>query len=263
VKVRETGTNNYTGVLTGTGGNFTALDDAGNITETGTTSKIQVGGTASLTATLGAVTLNSTGNTNAFTGAVFISAPGNSSITDTIGTAGNGIILADGTTVTGNLTVTETGNGGSMKDSGSLSTITVGGTFAALETGTGASSVVFSGINSTFGAVQLKAGSGTSSLLDNGPLVLVQGSIVGGPLTLTSATNITTSGPGGSTFGSTVNLVASGSIVISSPVYITGVLTVDAIAGPTNLSFLSTVANLNNQTVVNAGNASNYTKPSP
>ena len=129
----------------------------------------------------------------------------------------------------------------------------MGGTFAAIGKTTGIGYVQFVGAASTFGAVEIQAGTGASSLLDNGALALAPGSNLGaGSLTLTSAGNITTIGTGGSTFAGSLELVASGSIVVSNPLYITGALTVDAIAGPTNLSFLSKLANLNGGTPVNA-----------
>jgi hypothetical protein len=260
VSIRETGTDNYTSVTAGTNvtSTFTAVDDSANIIETGNTGII-AGGGASITAKSGTITLNATGNS--FGGkAVFLNTgAGAAAITDSFGS----IVFADGTSVGGNLTVKETGANGTIKDSGALSTVTVGGTFAILAPTAGTGFITFVGDASTFGSVEVQAGSGTSSLLDNTNLVLVPGTVVNGPITLTSSGNITTSGVGGSNYNATLELVANGSIVISNPTYIIGTLSTDAIAGPTNLSFLSKLSNLNSITPVNLGNASNYTGPSP
>jgi uncharacterized protein DUF5649 len=259
-KITETGTSNYTSVSTA-GGALVAVSNT-NIVEGAATGGIQSGAGTTFTTSTGSINLTNPNNNFGNT-AVQIIASGNAAFTDINAT---GTILADQTNVTGNLTVTNPTSGAYIKDAGSSSTITVGGTFAALGKTSGAGYVLFVGAASTFGAVEIQAGTGgaiTSSLLDNGPLALAPGSSVAGPLALTSAGNITTIGTGGSTFNGTLQLVASGSIVISNPLYITGVLTTDAIAGPTNLSFLSKVANLNNQTPVNLGNTTNYVGPSP
>jgi filamentous hemagglutinin family protein len=260
--VRETGTNNYVAVTTGTAltSLFTAVDDTANIVETGNAGIISGGG-ASFTAKAGNITLNATGNNFSHIAVLLLTAPGagNAAITDANTT---GLILADGTNVGGNLTATETQANASITDSGSLSTVTVGGTLALMAKTAGTSFVSFSGDNSTFGAVEIQAGSGVSSLLDNTNLVLVPANLVNGPITLTSAGNITTAGTGGSNFNNSLELVASGSIVITNPVDVVH-LTVDAIAGPTNLSFLSLTANLSSNAPVNLGNTTNYTKPSP
>lgn len=258
-KVTETGTSNYISVTLGTGA-LTAVSNANIIEGTGSTG-IFTGAGTSFTTSTGSITvtnaLNNFGNVG-----VQLVASGNAALTDANPT---GTILADQTNVAGNLTVTNNQVGGYIKDAGSSSTITVGGTFAALGKTTGAGFVQFVGAASTFGAVEVQAGTSASSLLDNGPLAMAPGSAIGagGSLTLTSAGNITTIGTGGSTFGGNLELVASGSIVVSNPLFVTGVLTVDAISGPTNLSFLSLVANLNSHAPVNLGNASNYTGPSP
>ena len=257
--MRESGTNNYSFVNAGTAGTLTATDDLANIIESGSGAGTGIfAAGATFTASAGSVTL--TNALNNFGGvAVQIVSSGNSSITDV-----NAVTtLADGTVVGGNLTVTNTNANGVIKDGGSSSTITVTGLFAALAATGGTGDLVFTGSNSTFGSIELQAGSGASQLLDNASLILAPSSHVVGATSLTSAGNITTSGTGGSSFGSSLALIASGSIVISNPINVSAGLTVDAITGPTNLSFLSKTANLNGVSVVNAGNTSNYTGPSP
>jgi fibronectin-binding autotransporter adhesin len=260
VSVRESGTNNYSVVTAGTAGTLTAVDDLASIIESGSgagTGIFAAGG--SFTASSGAVTL--TNALNNFGGAAvkITTGTGNASLTDVNATT----VLADGTSVGGSLTVTNSNTNGVIRDAGSSSTITVTGLFAALAATGGTGDLVFTGSNSTFGSIELQGGSGATQLLDNTSMILAPSSHVVGPTSLTSAGNITTSGVGGSSFGNTLSLVASGSIVITNPINVVGVLTVDAIAGPTNLSFLSKTANLNGLTTVNAGNASNYTGPSP
>ena len=262
--VRETGTNNYVSVKTGNAltSSLTAVDDIASIIETGNLGII-AGGGASFTAKAGSVTLNATGNKFGGQPVLLVTAPGTGAAAVTDADGSGALVLADGTNVGGNLTATETTANGTISDNGASSTITVTGTLALLAPTAGTGSVTLSGSNSTFGALEVQAGSGVSSLLDNGPLAFIPGSNVKGNITLTSAGNITTTGTGGSNFAGTVKLVASGSIIITNPFVVSGGLTVDAIAGPTNLSFLSKTADLNGIAVVNAGNASNYTGPSP
>lgn len=257
IKIQEAGTDNYVSIKAGTAGSLTATDATANIIETGNTG-IVAGGGASFTASAGSITLGATGNN--FGGLpVLLVTTGNAAITDANGT----LQLADQTNVGGNLTATETLANGIIKDGGSSSTITVTGNLAALAPTAGTGYDQFVGSNSTFGGVELQAGTGTSSLLDNGNLILNPSSRVGGPTTITSAGNITTAGTGGSNFANSLTLVASGSIVVTNAINVGAGLTVDAIAGPTNLSFLSKTANLNSIAVTNAGNTSNYTGPSP
>jgi hypothetical protein len=265
VSIREAGTNNYASVTAGTG-TFAAVDDLANIIETGNTGFVSVG-TSSFTATAGSITLGATGN--AFGGnaiqLVTATGTGSASVTDSSTTT----VVATGTNIGGNLTVTNTANNGVIRDSGSSSTITVTGNLNLLalvtNSGGGASTgdIQFTGSNSTFGAVYLTAGNSASQLLDNASMVILPSTHLAGNSTLTSSGNISTTGTGGSNFGGTLSLIASGSIIISNPMNVTGQLTVDALAGPTNLSFLSKTANLNGNTPANAGNATNYTGPSP
>jgi hypothetical protein len=80
-------------------------------------------------------------------------------------------------------------------------------------------------------------------------------------MVITSGGNITTAGSQQSTFSGSLRLNAIGSIVLNTPINVNNGLTVDAAAGPTNLSVESLTTNLNSIPVVNLGNTTNYTGP--
>jgi filamentous hemagglutinin family protein len=265
VSVREGGTNHYTYVNTGTAGNFTAVDDTANIIQdSGGGTGFFVGGTASFSAVSGTITLNDSLNT--FGGAngngiVAITGPGagNASITDSSALT----IVGSGTNVGGNLTITTNGANGVIRDSGSAAAVKVTGTLAALAPTAGSGYVQFTGSNDTFGSIQLTAGSTATNVLDNAPLVLLAGTNVQGPASITSSGSITTVGAGTTTFAQSLTLVAGGKIVITIPISVHNGLTVDSLTGPTDLSLLSLLNNLNSIPVVNLGSTSSYFGPKP
>lgn len=164
--------------------------------------------------------------------------------------------------VTGNLIIKNTAAVGTIKDAGTASGISVGGTANFVLTGAGAGYVYLTDANDTFGSLQLNTtGTGASTILENNNTVLAAGSIVSGPLTVTTYGTITNATTGGSIFQGTLTLNASGAITLVNPLLVDGVLTVNSV-GVENLGGLSLLGNLNNQTVVfNA--AGTYTKPAP
>ena len=287
--IRETGQNSYISVTTGTGGTFTAKDDTAGISETSAGS-MTIGGTSTFTA---ATTISLTGaGTNSFTGAtsftssggattvsgafnggaITLATTGNASVTDTSGTT----VLSDSSNVSGNLTVTNATAGGVIKDNASGAAFTVGGTAAFNATGTGASQVLITGSNNLFGTLSLQigtgngTGTGTSAVYENTNMNLLTGSIIGGGLTLNVYGNFTTSGNSNQVInfdnasGQALRINANGSITVSNPLFLSSAastFTVDAVAGPTNLIFLSKANNLDGVTVSNLGNSSNYTPP--
>lgn len=258
VAIRESGTSNYAGILTGTG-NLSITSDTANVSEASGNPTVTVGGTTTLSAAKGAVTFTSTNNTFGGTSnPITLTALGNSSITDKAGST----LIGDGSNLAGNLTVTNSAAVGTIKDAGTASGINVGGTADFVLTGAGAGYVYLTDANDTFGALQLNTtGTGTSTILVNGNTVLGAGSIVGGPLIVTAYGTITNSASGGSIFQSTLTLNALTGITLVHPLLVDGVLTVNSI-GVENLGGLSLFSDLNNQTVVfNA--AGTYTKPAP
>lgn len=263
VSIRETGTNHYVFVKTGTAGNFTAVDDSSSIIQdSGVGTGIFVGGATSLSAATGSITLANALNNFGGGGIKVVTANtilGNASITDT-----NALTLVStGTNVGGNLAITNSAANGVIRDAGSAASIRVGGNLDLLAPTAGIGYIQFTGSNSTFGGVQITAGSGTSNLLDNASLVILGGTNVVGSTALTSSGNITTNGTGAYSFGGSLTLVASGKIVLSNRINVATGLTVDALAGPTDLSLLSLAGNLGGITVTNLGNATNYFGPGP
>jgi len=267
ISVRESGTNHYTSVKTGGvggagGGNFTAVDDLGDIIQdSGAGTGLLVGGTTSLSVAKGNIILNDPLNNFNASGVQLVTAPGtgNASITDVNVLT----ILASGTNVGGNLTVTNTTANAVIRDTGSASTITVKGTLSLLAPTAGSGFVQLTGSNSTFGSFLGTAGLSASNILDNSSLVLLGGTHLAGSAAFTSSGDITTNTAGALNFGGSLTLVAAGKIVLTNAVNVVAGLTVDAVAGPTDLSLLSLAGNLGGIAVVNSGNTSNYFGPRP
>jgi filamentous hemagglutinin family protein len=267
VNIRETATNNYAGVRTGTAGAFTALDDTGDIIET-PSATIVVGGKTTLTATAGSVLMNdpvsgvfssSTGS-NLFGGGILAIAANNIAITD-----GSAITtLVDGTkAATGTLAVTNTAAGGGIVDGGSAASIISGGNATFITTPTGYLNL--SGLNSSFGALLFSIGSGNggSTITENATTNVIAGSIAQSNLTINSGGGFITSGSGAIGVNGNLTINALNSIIFSNQVNVTGVLTVKSISGPTNLSIDSVANNLSGHQPVNNGNQTNYTGPNP
>ena len=262
VSIREAGTNHYIIVKTGSAGNFTAVDDTSSIIQdSGAGTGLFIGGATSLTAANGTITLgNVLNNFNA--GGIQVATGtslGNASITDVNPLT----VIATGTNVGGNLTVTNLGTNGVVRDSGAAASVKVTGNFDVLAPTAGTGFVQFTGSSDSFGGLQITAGLGTTNILDNSSLVLLAGTNVAGGAALTSSGNITTSAVGTTTFGSSLTLVATGKIVITNRINVAAGLTVDSLSGPTDLSLLSLAGNLGGIAVVNLGNATNYFGPAP
>lgn len=258
VTIQETSDDNYASLATGTAGNWTATSTASGITENAGAT-INVGGTTSLNAAT-VITLTSANNTFGGPNGVQLVSVGNTTVTDNHSAAGVGTVLLAGSAIGGNLVLTN--SAGNISDNGTSARISVTGTTQLIATN---GTVNMTGNNSSYvGSVLIKTGNtGTSSFTDNSNLNIEGGSVVNDPMTYTSGGNITTVGGFISTYASTLHLTADGSIVVSTPIDVTGQLTVDAVAGPTNLSQESLSNNLNNLTPINDGSATNYTGPSP
>ena len=263
VSIRETGANHYNVVRTGSAGNFTAVDDSASIIQdSGLGTGIIVGGATSLSAATGSITLANPLNNFGGGGIKLVTAStivGNASITDSNALT----VIANGTSVGGNLSITNNNANGVIRDGGAASLVTVGGNLDLLAQTGGTGFVQFTGSNSTFSGVQITAGSGISNVLDNKSLVILGGTNVAGSLALTSSGDLTTNFTGTYIFGGSLTLTATGKIVMEDRINVASGLTVDALAGPTDLSILSLAANLGGHAVTNLGNTSNYFGPGP
>ncbi|MGD1031916.1 MAG: filamentous hemagglutinin N-terminal domain-containing protein [Opitutaceae bacterium] len=261
--VRETGTNHYTVVKTGTTGNFTALDDASTIIEdSGAGTGLFVGGATSLSTPAGSILLANPLNNFGAGGIKLVTAStiiGNATITDSNALT----IISNGTSVGGNLIITNNNANGVIRDGGAASLITVTGNLDLLGQTGGTGFVQFTGGNSTFGGVLITTGSGISYVLDNESMVILGGTDVAGSLALATSANLTTDFTGTYIFGGSLTLTATGKIVMEDRINVANGLTVDSTNGPTDLSILSLAHNLNNIAVTNIGNASNYFGPGP
>ncbi len=178
---------------------------------------------------------------------------GNVTLTDTNGTT----TLGTGTNVTGTLTIRNSANG-AITDGGA-GNITVGGN-VLLDAGSG--NIALSGPSSSFGAIQFRGG--TVTIAEDKPLNLNAGSVANGSVTLSSNSDIITSGLGTSTFAgpsTSLTLSAGGNITITNPIFVANGLTFRAL-GAVDLSALSLIGNLNGRTPTNLG-ASSYKAPAP
>ncbi|MCX6952349.1 MAG: S-layer family protein [Verrucomicrobia bacterium] len=253
VSVTETGVLNLLNVNTGTGGKFAATSDAASIIQSGN-GGILVGGATTLSAPNGSINLNTTTTNNVFGGinGISITTGGNVSIQDAAATTA----IAGGTTVGGTTTLKNSFGGGEIRDLPGNITLTGN---VVLDTGTAALARINLGTsNLSMGAVKFT--SNTVTIIENNVLNLASGSTALGPVSLTAAGSIITSGTGGSNFQSTLILNASGgSITITNPISVTNGLTFRA-TGAVDLSILSLAANLNSIAPTNLS-ASSYKAP--
>ena len=254
IAVRETGTNNYYTINTGNSGTFTATDDLGNIQTSSTAnSSVNIGGLTTLTASNGSITLNATSESIA--GNILATSGGNTSLTVTTGN----ISFATGTSVGGNLTLINNGYNTHVNDSGSLSTLSVGGilsvTMNSSDTNNSAY-VSFSGQNNTYGGVIL-SGNTTDLALNT---IVSSGNLVITGVTSTSNTyytaggNITTNGSG-LVFNGLGLTSLTGNITISNEIRVnSGYLSTSA-PGVTDLSYLSKSVDLFGINPLHTGNS--------
>jgi len=259
--IKENSTLNLASVVT-VAGAFTAVSESGGIIETSNpysgafTTGITVSGASSLTAQSAGITLNSG---NSFGGgAITLVTNNGGSVTIADGFAG-ATVLANGTNVTGTLTVRNTGAGGSIRDNGAGGINVTGAT--SFETGTG--TIAITGAGNNFGALSFRGGAVT--IAENNTMNLNVANIsASGSVALSSNANITTTGASGGYFtgaATSLTLSAGGSITLSSGIFVSNGLTFRAL-GAVDLSALSLLSNLNGITPTNLG-ASSYKPPVP
>jgi len=262
VAINEQGTMNLRTITmaAGTAGNFTATSGADIIT-TGF-GGVRPGGTVASPGS-GVVTLVAAGNitvgdaTTDFptTGGVVFN--GNNVSLTVLGGVGGGtpiVLGANGTAsvATGNLTVSSAT--GSILNAGNLS-VTGNATFT-----TGIGNISLNQSGDAFGG--LKFVGNQVSIIQANNMNILTGSSALGVATLGSSGNISIVNLGGQvSFGGTVGLSATGTIILPKLIQAAGTITVNA-AGTKDLSALSITGDLAGKTPVNLGTGS-YVAPQP
>ena len=240
---------------------FTATSTYGDILTSTTNSATYVTGSSVLKANN--ISLTNVANQLAgITGTLTLTAAGNASVVNTSAFT----TLATGSTVGGNLTITDATSGAMIQDQAGTSGVTVTGIASLLATN---GSINFSGTNNNFGGLVTKS-TGSDNVRVAGNLVLVPGSSVSNGY-FTAGGNITTSGTGSLGTYNYLTLVTNlGSVTVSNDLKVTAGLTINAPLGTVNLSGMSLSVDLTNyngntvQSVVTPViNAPTYVAPNP
>ena len=250
----ENATSSYAGV---TAANWTAQSLKGDVATATVNTGFNITGNTSITATNGNISIVSTGSSNnQLEGAgntIFVSTGGNATLVDSaVNTK-----LANASKVGGNLSVTNTYNGGTISDTAGSSGITVTGILSLLETGT-SGYINFTGSNNTLGGLVTRAVT-SATIFASGNLVLAPGSVVGSE-TINLTGNLTTSGVGGSSYTNLYITTNLGNVTIGNPTSISGSISITAPLGTVNLSALSSAVDLKGLTPIIS--AATYVPPS-
>jgi len=252
-KVVEAATSSYNNINVI---NMTANSTTGDIITSTTNSAFNIRGSSSFSAA-GQISLTNVNNVlNASTGTggtVTLNSGGNTSINDIAAF----VTIANGSFIGGNLSITDPTTNAMIMDQAGTSGVTVTGIASLLAT---AGSINFSGTNNNFGGLLTKS-TGSNNVRVAGNLVLVPGSADANGY-FTSGGNISTSGSGGSAYTYLTLVTTLGSVTISNPTNITGLLTINAPLGTVNLSGLSASVDLHG-TVIPTVTAATYIPPSP
>jgi len=252
VSIIETASSSYTSV---TANYFTANSYSGDIISSTGATPLSISGNTVLNANN--ITLNTAGSyLSGASGLIQVNAKGNATLVD----SNLVTTIANGSSTTGNLTITNRTTQALLTDQGSTSGVIVGG-IASFQS----PSISFTGTNNTFGALT------TQSSLSNvvrvaGNLVLVPGSInTFGNFVATG--NISTSGIGVYSFSS-LSLTAA-NVFITNEMIFSGSLAINS-SGTINLSGLSNYYDLQNGGIVPVINgiptnvsSGTYTAPNP
>jgi len=256
-KVTESATSAYSLV---NAVNFNAISTYGDIVTPTINSAIAISGNSVLKANN--ISLTNANNTlsggNGST--ILLTSVGNSTITDTKSQT----IIANGSSIGGNLSVTNIALSSLITDQAGSSGITVGG-IANFVANSANGGINFTGTNDSFSSLIIRANSVT--LYNKGNLVLAPGSVATYAF-ITATGNITTSGLGGSGFG-LLSLISGGNVAISNDFVFTSSLAITA-PGTINLNGLSTYVDFANGSIVPVINGvatntatSTYTPPNP
>jgi len=256
-KLTESATSSYTQVIAQ---NFTATSTYGDIVTPTINSTIAVSGNSVLKANN--ISLTNAGNTlsggNGST--ISLTSVANSTIVD----IKSQTIIANGSSIGGNLAITNINASSLITDQAGSSGITVGG-IASFVANSSSGGINFTGTNDTFSSLIIRGNSVT--LFNKGNLVLAPGSVATYAF-ITATGNITTNGLGGSGFG-LLSLISGGNVAISNDFVFTSSLAITA-PGTINLNGLSTYVDFSNGSIVPVinGVATNtatttYTPPNP
>jgi hypothetical protein len=258
ITLAETATSTYNKVSTS--GTFTSTSGGDIITPTNNQA-FNVTGNSVLTAanisltnptnvlsgTGGAVTFNSTGST-------------------TLVTSQSTLTLGNSSYVGGNLAITNSASGGTIADQASTSGITVIGSTSLIASGLSASSIGNGSIYLTGSNNNLSGGVLTQASLANvqnkNSLFLLPGNADTNAYFTSITGSISTSGAGGSSFGSLTLTAPYGNITISNPLRVSTQLYLNAPLGTANVSFLSKAADLNGVDPVRTS-VGTYIPPNP
>ena len=238
VKITESATSTYNSVVAN---NFNATSTYGDILTPTSNAAITVSGNSVLNANNIALT-NSSDVLSGSNGTISITALGNANITQNSSTA----LIAAGTKVGGNLSITDMISGATISDQGSSTGLSVTGVLS-VTANPSLSTVTLSSNNNTFGGLLTSAGNVT--IYNKGNLVLLPGS---NDLTafITATGNISTSGVGGSIY-TTLSLVSGGNVTITNDTkFLAGGALLITAPGVVNLSALSNIIDFNNGSIV-------------
>jgi len=263
VAIVEAATSAYNSVVAN---NFTATSTYGDIITATPNGQINVAGNSVLNGNNVTLT-NATNILNGTGGTVYVKAAGNANLVD------NALFstIANGSSVGGNFTLTDSTPYATIQDTAGTSGITVTGIASLLATGsTGAvnnGQINFAGTNNKFGGLVTKSG-GMNSVTVSGNLVLVPGSAdTNGYFTALNG-NITTSGSGAvGTYGYLTLVTSYGNVTVSNDLKVTSALTINAPLGTVNLSGMSVSVDLTNASNVvitpTVLNPATYIAPNP
>jgi len=248
VTVKEGGTLNLATIKTGTGA-FSATSDNGGIIST--LPAITVGGATTLAAGSAGINL-SAGTTFGGAAGIKVTTTGNVSLQDSNAVTS---VLAANSNVGGSFSLRNIANG-SISDAGTGNLNITGSVF--LDAGNG--NISITGAKNQFGAIQFRGNNVT--LTEETSLNMAAGSLVNGTATITSLSDIVTSGAGTSIFaGPATTLTSGGNITIANPIFVSNGLSFRA-TDTVDLSALSLSTNLNNRAPTNLG-AGAYKAPQP
>ena len=230
VTIHETATSAYSAV---TANQFTAISDLGNIALYSSNTAITTGvngGNTTLTAVNGGVNLAGTASSSTYgTGVVTINAGANSSISS----ISNLFQIGSGTSVIGNLSITDPILGATIADQSGSSSLNVTGILSLLAA---SGNLQLTAANNTVGGLVTQAAY-ADNIFIQGNLNLVAGSYAPGSANYTATGSITSTGA--STFGY-LNLTSqTGNVVLSTQTSVLNQLTVIARSGSVDLSGLS------------------------
>jgi filamentous hemagglutinin family protein len=254
VTITESGTIKFVSVAAGTAGKLAAVSENDAIIQSqDSLTGLTAGGTATFSAPSG-ISLTSASSNNVLSGGVAFTTSGDVTLRDS-----SSVTILNDSNIGGKATFRNTVTNGQLR-SGTGSLRVYGATSFDVDSNSGTINIGNGG--NRFGAVSFRGK--TVTITESTTLNLSAGSLALGPTALSSAGDIITSGNGGSTFGSTLNLVALGDITISAVNVVLGSggsgLTFRS-GGSTNLGSLSLLGNLNGIAPSNLG-AVKYMPPS-